>query len=816
MGAEARPPDAAQTRVRGELAEISRAIQSLGERLGRLERTAEAPAREPSAAPVDAEPPGLGIVQDILSIPSAGLHPSELFTLAMDRASRLLAADRAMLFVADPNGGRLVPRSAKGFRREDLESTSVQPGEGIVGRVFKERRVLAYTSGRDGQAAEAFIERFPVHDAIAVPVRADDDVAGVLYVGRRALGAPFTASDVLLLLVIADRVGGGLVHQALLDRRARHIARLGELAAFAQQLLAARPLAEVLTSACEAGCRLVDVRAAAVAVGIAPGTLELRAARGLPAPAESWRWISTREGLTGELCAGEEFRVCRDAQSRAVPDRGFLGDGGFHGCLLAPLHVNGAVAGVLYLADTEVRDFSAEEVAGARVLAAMVGAAIENSRATGELQHVLAGTLSRHERAMRTEKARVLGAMATGLAHELNNIFAIILGKSRLLLARAHDEPLRSGLELLEEAAWRGADVVHRLTALSAPPPGEFTDALNVAAVIDDVLAQTRARWKDEAETRGAPIEVSAEVAGGPVVRGNATALREALANLVLNAVDAMPGGGQLTAAAGPRDGGVEIVVKDTGEGIADDVRTRVFDPFFSTRAPDHMGLGLTVTDGVVTRHGGRLEIWSEPGQGTRVTIWLPGAGGAPALPDAAGGASGSTRREPARAAAETGDRPAEVTAATPRSAPATSAGEVETAPRAATTVDAPSQHGASILVLEDEDPVRALLVEALSQAGHRVETAVDGPSGLAKLEHGHFDVVLTDLALPQRSGLAVARAVKRMSPRTPVVLITGWGHLLDAERLREHGVDLMLMKPFRVERVVAVVSDALRLRSSS
>ncbi len=164
----------------------------------------------------------------------------------------------------------------------------MRPGEGIVGRVFKERRVLAYAASGHGEAADTFIERFPVHDAIAVPVRAEDDVAGVLYVGRRRLGAPFTASDVLLLLVIADRVGGGLVHQALLDRRARHIARLGELAAFAQQLLAARPLDEVLSTACEVGCRLVDVRAAAVAVGIAPGTLELRAARG-PASARPIR-----------------------------------------------------------------------------------------------------------------------------------------------------------------------------------------------------------------------------------------------------------------------------------------------------------------------------------------------------------------------------------------------------------------------------------------------------------------------------------------------------------------------------------------------
>jgi signal transduction histidine kinase/CheY-like chemotaxis protein len=824
MGAEQRPPDADRPGIQALFAELARAVDSLGERLSKLEHSPRPPAatfRPGAPSGDDGDPQALTIVQEILSIPSSGLHPSELFTLAMDRASRLLSADRAMLFVADPGGARLVPRSAQGFRRDDLESTSVRSGEGIVGRVFEERRVLTYTAGGDGVPGDAFIERFPVHAAIAVPVRAEDDVAGVLYVGRRGLGAPFTAADVLLLLVIADRLGGGLVHQALLDRRARHIARLGDLAGFARQLLAARPLDEVLASACETGRRLVDVRAAAVAVGIASGMLELRATRGLPAAAESWRWISTREGLTGDLYAGAEILACRDAQSRPLPDRGFVGDGGFHGCLLAPLRANGAIVGVLYLADIEVRDFSAEEIAAAQVLAAMLGAAIENSHATGELQHVLAGALSNHERAVRTEKARVLGAMAGGLAHELNNIFAIILGKSRLLLARAHDEALRTGLELLEEAAWRGADVVHRLTALSAPTPAEVTDAVDVTALIEGVVAHTRSRWKDAMEARGARIEVSTDVSGAPVVRGSEAALREALTNLVLNSVDAMPGGGRLAVRAGPRDGGVEIALEDTGEGIPESARPRVFDPFFSTHTPERMGLGLTVAEGVVTRHGGRLEIWSEAGRGTRVAMWLPAAG-ASAAPDApplafpASAGALPAGPEPIRAAADTDDRPPEAALVTAEEVEHDRGGRGEASPNASTTEDRAVPEAASVLVLEDEDPVRALLVEALTQAGHKVETAEDGSSGLAKLEHGHFDVVLTDLALPQRSGLAIARAVKRLSPSTPVVLITGWGHLLDPERLREHGVDLMLVKPFRVERVVSVVGDALRLRTLS
>ncbi len=800
----------------------------LRERLRRLERVpsqSAPPARDSGVTVANGDPQALAIVQEILSIPSSGLHPSELFTLAMERASRLLAADRAMLFVAESGGARLVPRSAHGFRREDLESTSVRPGEGIIGRVFKERRVLAHTAGSDGEAPDAFIERFPVRDAIAVPVRAEDDVAGVLYVGRRRLGAPFSANDVLLLLLIADRVGGGLVHQALLDRRTRHIARLAELGGSAARVLAARPLSDVLADACEAGCRLVDVGAAAVAVGGTPGEVELLAARGLPVAANSWRRVSIREGLTAELYAGEEFVACRDVQSLPAPDRSFLGAGGFHGCLLLPLRLRGCTAGVFYLADTEVRDFSAEEIEAARVLAAMAASAVESGWSGGDPPRgAPAGARTSPERVAQIEKARALGEMAGGLAGELDNIFAIILGRSQLLLARAHDEPLREGLEMLEGAAWRGADIVHRLIALAAPPSGEAAGPVDMTALIQDVIALTRPRWKDEAEGRGVRIDLVTDLRSAPPVRGSETALREALLNLVLNAVDAMPQGGRLSLVTRPRGGGVELALEDTGEGIAEDVRSRIFDPFFTTRSPKRMGLGLTVAQGVVTRHDGRIDISSAPGGGTRVTVWLPGveAQVAPLAPIAA--PAPSTAATPDRQAetdghgdsAARGAAPEAVTAPPPRLEEDRPRETKEAPPRGAAAVAPPRSEAASILVLEDEAPVRSLLVEALTQAGHKVESAADGSSGLAKLESGRFDLVLTDLALPQRSGLAIARSVKLLHAHTPVVLITGWGHLLDPERLREHGVDLMLVKPFRIERALSVVGDALRLRSSS
>ncbi|MGH7301205.1 MAG: GAF domain-containing protein, partial [Candidatus Rokuibacteriota bacterium] len=217
--------------VRAALSQLGDALESLRERLG------EGAGPEAHA---DRDEHALDIFQEILSIPPLGLPPGELFGLAMDRLSRLLAADRTLLFVPDDATGRLVPRSGRGFRRDDLESVSLEPGEGLVGRVFAEKRVLTHDATVEPAARDPFVERFPVRQGIAVPVRTEGEVGGVLFAGRDALGAPFSTTDVLLLLVIADRVGSALVHQRLLERRGDHITHLRELRGVVDANLPAR------------------------------------------------------------------------------------------------------------------------------------------------------------------------------------------------------------------------------------------------------------------------------------------------------------------------------------------------------------------------------------------------------------------------------------------------------------------------------------------------------------------------------------------------------------------------------------------------
>jgi signal transduction histidine kinase len=747
--------------VRAALSQLGDVLESLRERLGDESGQERQPDRDAHA---------LDIFQEILSVPPLGLPPGELFGLAMDRVSRLLAADRAVLFVLDDTTGRLVSRSGRGFRRDDLESVVLDPGEGLVGRVFAEKRMLTYDAAGEPPVRDPFAERFPMRQGIAVPVRTEGEVGGVLFAGRQELGAPFSTTDVLLLLVIADRVGSSLVHQRLLERRGDHIAHLRELRGLVDANLPAREPREILARASDAGCRLAGVRGALALAGSAPGHIGVLAGAGLLASAGLERVRADDDVLVEGFGADGPVAI-RDLQARRPTRPGLFEEEGIRAALLVPMRARGRVVGLLCLADPEPRDFAPEEIESALMLAALTAGALETERQLGESRHALAERDAEQADLGRGERTRVLAAFGAGLTRELHPVFATLLGRAQLLLARAPNDPLREGLVTLEEAAWRGTDLLQRVLGLAeADQRGAVAD---LPVIAQEAVSFARARLRAAAEARGA-IEMSADLGATPPVEAGATALREAIVGLVQNAVEAMPAGGTLSVRTRGHDGGAELVLVDTGEGIPPEIRPRIFDPFFTTR-PGHLGLGLTVAEAVVLRAGGRLEVErAGAGGGTRVTVWLPAAGLRPAAP-------AQEAVEPARPP-ETGARP-------------------------------PAARTGSVLVVEDEEGIRTEVLDTLMAVGHRVEAVPDADAALARLGQGGIDVVLTDLALRDRSGLHLASAVKKRSPGTAVVLLTGWGRRLHEDRLRESGVDVMLVKPLQPDRVREAVADALQLR---
>ena len=364
------------------------------------------------------------------------------------------------------------------------------------------------------------------------------------------------------------------------------------------------------------------------------------------------------------------------------------------------------------------------------------------------------------------ERLRALGQMASGIAHDFNNALSPILGYTELLLMFPKNlddkTKLVKNLGLISTAAKDAAKTVSRLREFyRKSEEGETFFQVNLNQLVEQAILLTQPRWKDQAQARGITINVKTHFQDELFVACNESDMREALINLIFNAVDAMPEGGALTISTSTEEKNVVIEITDTGTGMREEVRRHCLEPFFSTKGERGTGLGLAMVYGIIQRHKGTIEIDTELDQGTIVRLRLPTW------------IEGKTKE--------------------------TNVQEIE-----------PPPVPLRVLVVDDEPQVLQILTEYLVCDGHQVETAANGREGLEKFLSSQFDLVVTDRAMPEMSGDKMVEAIKQADPKVPVILVTGFGALMEDSGERPKGVDLILRKPVTIgelQQAVAIVA---------
>ena len=362
------------------------------------------------------------------------------------------------------------------------------------------------------------------------------------------------------------------------------------------------------------------------------------------------------------------------------------------------------------------------------------------------------------ERAARADKLRALGQLASGVAHDFNNSLAAILGRAQLLRRQVDDPALVRNLDIIQTAAEDAAATVRRIQTFARKSPVKEFELVDVASLLNDAVEITRTRWQNEARIRGLDYDVKLDTEPEQFTYGSASELREVFVNLIVNAVDAMPRGGKLRVTCHRKDGRLQLHFVDNGMGMLEDVRQKIFEPFFSTKGAHGTGLGLSVSYSIIERHSGSISVVSEPGCGANFTIDLPAV------------------------AAET------------------------TSVESSTALhDAPSLR---ILVVDDEQPVRETLAEMLVAVEHRVELAGSGQEAVEKMRSGAFDFVFTDLAMPEMDGWETARLIRKDWPEVRIVLVTGYGPATTPPLGEENLVDAIIGKPFDFTQVGSTIKN--------
>jgi len=401
----------------------------------------------------------------------------------------------------------------------------------------------------------------------------------------------------------------------------------------------------------------------------------------------------------------------------------------------------------------------------------------DQARLTHGMQQAYDDLRRTQQTVVQQERLRALGQMASGMAHDINNALTPIVAYADLLSTTLPDLPERSRrqLEHVRKSAEDIANIVARMREFYRRRAGDEELALvNLNSVISEVTELTRPRWRDLPQRQGISIQVEPEFDETlPKLLSDETELREAFTNLIFNAVDAMPQGGKITfvtkmlpvppdSATGslPR---IIVEVRDAGIGMDEKTRQRCLEPFFSTKAQrGGSGLGLAMVYGMMERHEGTIEIESAPAQGTCVRLSFPVRNGATASLMTA--VSQNFTPRPLR-----------------------------------------------ILCIDDEPLIREMMNDLLAGFHHEVVTAEGGQRGLdlfrnAVHEKKPFEVIITDLGMPDFDGRQVAQAIKAESPSTPVIMMTGWGTMMKEEGDLPAQVDVVLTKPPRVKEL----ADAL------
>jgi signal transduction histidine kinase len=421
------------------------------------------------------------------------------------------------------------------------------------------------------------------------------------------------------------------------------------------------------------------------------------------------------------------------------------------------------------VADVASRDELGSLGANVNRMSQQLAQLYSRERSTAHELQVQFETLQRAQtQLVQTERLRALGEMAGGVAHDFNNLLSVVLGQADFVMTKLKPGGMRRAevarrLGIIREAALDGAETVRRLLEFTrASPHTGRAQPIDVVTLFASVLAAAEPRWKDEANASGRHIEVVTDFHEVPPVKAVPSDLREVLLNLVFNALDAMPDGGRLRLTCRGEKDAALLSVSDTGTGIPSNVLPRIFEPFFTTKGPQRSGLGLSVSYGIVRRHGGNLTVESRPGTGTVFTVQLPLA-------------------PPGLLAIEE---------------------RVPTATRV---------RGLSVLIVDDEDAVRKTLGDICSDEGHRVLEASSGPEALQIAAAHTIDVLCTDLGMQGMNGWQLVEQVRERWPDLRVGLITGWGVAIEPEQLKAQGIDFMIAKPFRREEILEVLATSAR-----
>ena len=685
-------------------AEASSTAQRSAQRTQELQRTTEQLREALKAVKQRAEETDRML--EVTEAIGSALEQKELFEVIAHGAARACRVDRGSIFLRDKSGQLMVPVSsqladqraagAAGDGAESLRALGLEEMPTfLLEAVRRQEPVVISDPGSDPRVPQGWVGLFQAKSALVVPLIHQGRTAGVLILDHLKTLHVFTDEEIRLATTLAAQAAVALEKARLYDEIQQRLQQTETLLAVSQAIGSAPDLTEAIRRTTREMVRILGADTG-VAWCVTRGGDRFIPLAGYHLPRD------LREPLSGLPLAPDEPLIDLVKRLRtAMQSSNSKTDPRFNqpalnllphtSLLVQPVQVSDELLGIFAIAWVrEAHAFSMDDLRLADGIAKQAAVAIELHRTQRTI--------------IEQERLNAVGKMASGLAHDFNNALVPISGYAEMLLEHPdilQDLPKAAKyLKLIMTGVEDAASVVSRLREFYRKrEEGETYRPLSLNQMVEQAVALTRPRWRDEALGSGRTILVEADMRPVPKVLGSESELRELLTNLIFNAVDAMPEGGTIRLRTGLREAPVAdgaaagepqvfLEVSDTGTGMTEEVRRRCLEPFFTTKGERGTGLGLPMVFGIVKRHRGTLDIDSTVGKGTTFIVLLP--------PDTT-----QTREVQQRTQAPSGPL--------------------------------------SVLVVDDEPIARDVLTEYLTGDGHTVQTAVNGRDGIEKFKAGQL-----------------------------------------------------------------------------
>jgi GAF domain-containing protein/CheY-like chemotaxis protein/anti-sigma regulatory factor (Ser/Thr protein kinase) len=702
---------------------------------------------------------------------SKSLYIDEVLELAVDSVREAFNCDLVAIILQDKETGQFyVARQVSGLAPDSPKIDWALEGDGLVGRALRTGKTLYYAdSSSDPDSTATSVE---LKSEVCVPIIIADKVIGALELGSQYANK-YSAEDLTTIEALGDILAVAIEKSFLFREIMEKAERLGLIDKINTAISTALDLDSFFKVVAKAVSDNAGYRWTLLVVPDSD-TFSCKAAY-------------SPESL-GDIYPGPVLEILHERFQRvfatgihefiSFSEMADLGkpeklqpavEAGIRHLAILPIKEGDKCEAVLTVGSSRTEGFSSQELYLLNDITVHMQIAWQNARLYEQLKTAYKQLQDAQDHVVQTEKLRALGEMSSGVVHDFNNIMAAILGRVQLMLKKIGDVTDRQwvrffekNLAIIETAVEDGSDILSRISEFTKRKPTEKFVPLKIDRIIADVIELTKPKWHRQTNVSGKKIEIEFEKSGDFRTRGNPAELREVFTNLINNAVDAISGEGKIAikALAENKDR-IKITIEDTGCGMSEQTRKKIFEPFFTTKGKHGTGLGLSVTYGIINRHGGNIDVQSEVNRGTTFTITL------------------------AKAVDMEDDSGPEINKIS-------------------------DGHPGRILVIDDEKNLRDILSEILGSVGYAVDTASGGKQALESMKRGRYDLIVTDLGMEGISGWDLADWIYANCPETKVVVTTGYGTQVGQDSLKHHHVNGVISKPFKISEITEIAGRVL------